>query len=492
MYFWKQFAGLVSRPSFRNTGISLITLVLALTPLALTRGEESGGGSPKLTGYADPAGLLQIFDQNGRLDLTSTFFQNLGTNGRTCGTCHQPSDAMSVSAAHIQARFDATQGLDPIFRTVDGSVCDHGIDTSTVKGRSAAYLLLRTRGLIRIAIAPAASDFQVMSVVNPYGCGDTDTLSMYRRPLPAANLRFLTTIMWDGRESTDLPTLPINGGNYPGSLISDLEHQALDATLGHAQGLPPGPTATQQQAIMAVEFGLSAAQGEDRQAEDLDHDGAHGGPRAIARQKFYVGTNDPVGLDPANPVPFSFNTKIFDLYDAWHDSDNPRQQAIARGQAIFNTKTFKITGVAGLNGTTFSNGVVGPQSITSTCGICHDTPNLGNHSVSAPLNIGVADPPGGNNSLDTSYLPVITICQKPALTTCVQTTDPGRALITGKFADVGKFKGPILRGLAARAPYFHNGSAQTLDDIVEFYDSRFHIGFTAQEKADLIAFLSAL
>ena len=156
------------------------------------------------------------------------------------------------------------------------------------------------------------------------------------------------------------------------------------------------------------------------------------------------------------------------------------------------SKTFTITNVQGLNGTTFPNGVTGPQSIVSTCGICHDSPNIGNHSVAAPLNIGVADVPGGNNVLDTSYLPVISICQKPSLVNCVQTTDPGRAMVTGNFADVGKFKGPILRGLAARAPYFHNGSAQTLEDAVEFYDARFHIGFTTQEKADLVAFLKAL
>ena len=65
-------------------------------------------------------------------------------------------------------------------------------------------------------------------------------------------------------------------------------------------------------------------------------------------------------------------------------------------------------------------------------------------------------------------------------------------VITGKFADIGKFKGPVLRGLAARAPYFHNGSAQSLEDVVSFYDARFHIGLTAQEKADLTAFLYAL
>jgi cytochrome c peroxidase len=71
-------------------------------------------------------------------------------------------------------------------------------------------------------------------------------------------------------------------------------------------------------------------------------------------------------------------------------------------------------------------------------------------------------------------------------------TDPGRALITGQCADIGKLKGPILRGLAARAPYFHNGSAATLQDVIEFYDQRFSIGLTDQDKADLAAFLNSL
>jgi cytochrome c peroxidase len=71
-------------------------------------------------------------------------------------------------------------------------------------------------------------------------------------------------------------------------------------------------------------------------------------------------------------------------------------------------------------------------------------------------------------------------------------TDIGRAMITGECADIGKTKGPVLRGLAARAPYFHNGSAATLNDVVEFYEQRFHIGLTVQQKSDLVAFLNSL
>jgi hypothetical protein len=108
--------------------------------------------------------------------------------------------------------FALTGGTDPLFRTVDGSNCDHNIDTSTVTGRAQAYSLLTSRGLIRIAIAvPAGAEFKVTGVYNPYGCNDTATLSMYRRPLPATNLKYLNTVMWDGRESTPPITQKITG-----------------------------------------------------------------------------------------------------------------------------------------------------------------------------------------------------------------------------------------------------------------------------------------
>src|SRR5690242_6740156 len=168
-------------------GMFAISAGALFVPFTLTlRGE--GPSLPKEASFPDPSGVVRVDNQNGNIDLSGPFFQNLDTNGRTCGTCHQPSDGMTVSAAHIQARFNATQGLDPIFRTNDGSNCDHNIDVSTVDGRAAAYSLLRTRGLIRISLAlPATRDFEVTSVHNPYGCNETDTLSIYRRPLPGAN-----------------------------------------------------------------------------------------------------------------------------------------------------------------------------------------------------------------------------------------------------------------------------------------------------------------
>lgn len=234
---------------------------------------------------------------------------------------------------------------------------------------------------------------------------------------------------------------------------------------------------------MNFETSLRTAQAIDFQAGVLSANGAMGGPVALASQAFFVGINDSFPASFGfNPSGSPFNPVVFALFDAWQNSRIPARASIARGQALFATKPINITGVAGIND------VLNVPSLPGTCGTCHDSPNVGDHSFPAPLNIGVGDL---TSTLDVSYLPVFTLRNNSTGAT-VQTTDPGRALITGLWADVGKVKGPILRGLAARAPYFHNGSASSLDDVMEFYDKRFNIGFTAQEKADLIAFLKSL
>jgi hypothetical protein len=439
---------------------------------------------PNLFPFPNGSGIGQTFNANpqGEIDLTGPFFQSLGTNGRTCGSCHKPDQAWSISADATRLTFLLSEGKDPIFRRNDGANCDHNIDLSTLAGRKAAYSLLTSRGLIRVAMTPPAdAEFSVVSVNNPYGCGELDSISTYRRPLPTSNLRFLSAVMWDGRESTPPATQKIAFTTNPGDLIADLEHQSVSATEGHAQGTIP-LTAAQQKAIVDFELSLYTSQSLTWQAGDLRAQGASGGPRKLATQEFFVGINDPLG---GNPKGTAFTSNVFDLFDAWQNnagSSANGRASVLRGQKLFNTKRINITGVAGLNDD------LNVPVIPGTCGTCHDAPNAGNHSVALAINIGVADVAG---LLDTGYLPVVTLRNK-ATGALVQTTDPGRALVTGKWADIGKFKGPVLRGLAPRAPYFHNGSAGTLEEVVEFYDARFAAGFTAQEKHDLVNFLRAL
>ena len=464
----------------------LRTMTVAVVVAGL--GALHGQSLPNLFPFPNASGLLATYNAGGgSIDLNNPFFQSLGTNGRSCASCHRPGQGWSISPAEVKFRFEVTQGLDPIFRTNDGSNCDHNIDTSTVAGRRKAYSLLLSRGLIRIAIqTPAGAEFDVVGVANPYGCGDPATLSMYRRPLPTANLRFLSTLMWDGRESsTQTGTQKIAFPTNPADLLFDLAHQSVDATNGHEQGSTP-LTPQQQQAIVNFEMALTTAQAYDYRAGALNANGATGGPAVIATQTvpaFFIGINDPLG---GNPKGIPFTPVVFNLFDGWAkqpfaDPGNARAQ-ILRGQTLFNSKPIQITGVGGLNDD------LNVASIPGTCGTCHDSPNAGNHSVSAPLNIGAGDL---DSSLDVSYLPVITL-QNRTTHEIKRTTDPGRAMITGLWKDVGRLKGPILRGLASRAPYFHNGSADSLDDVLDFYNKRFNIGLTPQEKKDLIAFLNTL
>src|SRR6266436_901614 len=502
---------------FKRNIISTVFLAVAtLLAIGALNGQQITF-IPNGTFFGNPGGASETHSTTGGgMDLTGPFFQSLGTNGRSCGTCHQPSDAMSVAAANVQQRFSLTQGQDPIFRTVDGSNCNHSIDVSTLAGRSAAYSLLRTRGLIRIAIAvPASADYQVVSVNNPYGCNESDVVSMYRRPLPSTNLRFLSAVMFDGRESTPATgTTKILYSNYPTSLLNDLAHQSVDATINHAQGDGARPTPAEQQQIVNFEMALFTAQTIGNYAGRLDAHGANGGPVALTTQPFFLSINSSVNpLVPTLETPgglvtpgdHGFTPAIFNPFDAWatQPSTSPRA-AVARGQAIFNSRPINITGVAGINDVASAGGLVkdGIPSLQGTCGTCHDTPNVGNHSFPTPLNIGTGDPSPSSSSvnlggLDVSYLPAITVCKTDLVTggptsICKTTTDLGQALIDGRFDHVGKIKGPILRGLSARAPYFHNGSAQTLLDAVQFYEGRFGLVLTPQEESDLVAFLSVL
>jgi cytochrome c peroxidase len=280
---------------------------------------------------SDPSGSIATTQPGGATQTSqNAFFANLGTNNRTCFTCHEPQTGWSVSAASGQARFNASQGSDPIFRLVDGATCPTN-DVSTVTAQQTAYSLLLNKGLIRIGLpVPTNAEYQIVSVVDPYGCNTnpftgltnygyngptTGIVSVYRRPLPSTSLGFLTTIMWDGREPS-------------------LTSQAIDATLIHAQAIA-GPTTAQQQQIVNFESGIFTAQVQDNSAQNLKALGADGGPDALAAllPGFIPGVNDPFGGH--------FSSQIFDLFQAWEDIGgggpvNAARQSIARGEDLFN------------------------------------------------------------------------------------------------------------------------------------------------------------
>jgi hypothetical protein len=291
----------------------------AMFPQAPTQQPANFPFLPQYQSDPDENGAMGTYQPNGATVVAaSPFFRSLGTNGRTCFTCHQPQNGWALSAGSAQKRFDADP-TDPLFRLVDGAVCP----SADLSNPSAAYALLLKRGLIRIGLPMQdAMQFQITGVQDdPYNCSTNPVtgltgaksgfLSFYRRPLPSTNLNVLTSIMWDGREP-------------------DLFHQAVDATLGHAEGknAPPAPL---QKQIVSLEGcttamtsaacsgipageGMVTAQDTDNSAGDLTANGATGGPLTLADaiDDFYLHINDPFAGGGQ-----SFNPVIFTRYSAW-------------------------------------------------------------------------------------------------------------------------------------------------------------------------------
>jgi hypothetical protein len=484
-------------------------------PAAMGSPRPKGPGSavipaviPRTETDRDPSGLVGSVNQDGPTTTEdNAFFQPLGLNGRTCASCHLPENGMSVSAAGVRDRFAKTQGRDPIFAPVDGADCPNrvpGSETSPSpyfggrlgKGHDlrGAYSLLLARGVFRVFLPmPAGAEYTISVVSDPYTCNTdpsyaldpadrtTRIVSVYRRPLMSANLGLVTTtappagprgnIMWDGREPS-------------------LESQARDATFIHAQR-DPAPAvqgdvpASALEEIVAFESGFFSAQISDKRARDLTDDGAKGGPLVLA------GITPAV---PATPVP------TFDEFAAWAGSlSGPppvaaQRASVARGEAIFNTREFTIANLAGFNDLP---GIANPAP-GQTCATCHDLPHGGSNFLRGNQRaLGTAgDSPDFGGPVPSPDLPIFALTCAGNIgfhqKTTVQTNDPGLALITGKCADIGKFTVPPLRALAARAPYFHGGSAATLPDLVSAYNKRFSIGLSDQEKQDLANFLAAL
>ena len=459
----------------------------------------------------DPSGVLGTVNLSGPTHTDGPFFQSLGTNGRSCSTCHVAAQAFSFSAAGARERFEQSQGRDPLFAAVDGANC-----TTVQPEDPAGHSLVVQNGLIRVGLKlPANAQYTISVVHDPYGCaitpdpnGGQPTLSVYRRPLPTTNLVFLSTVMFDGRETI----APLNNGQtFQPNLIADLTHQATDATLIHAQAAQP-PTAAQLAGIVGFEMALFTAQERDHRAGQLAAREAHGGPFHLANQAYYPGINDSLGADPTGKA---FDSTAMTLFAPWvnlqgaDDGEAERRdaarRAIAAGEQLFNSAPLQITNVRGLN----DNAALGkPQSFVGHCTSCHDTPDVGNHSLPLPLDIGTAHTPLPGMESDPAIsaavaklsmpdLPVYLIsgCPNPFAPgepESFYTSDPGKALITGQCSDFNRIKGPILRGLAARAPYFHNGAAANLGEVVNFYDQRFGMQLTDEQKSELVAFLNSL
>lgn len=325
--------------------------------------------------------------------------------------------------------------------------------------------MLLNKANIRVGIRiPVDEEFFLVDADDLYGYASETELSLFRLPMPTTNLKFLNAVMWEGRETTLDPISAdcIYETTTCFSPVSfDLGTQANNATLGHAESLQES-TVEERQAIVEFE-GLFTAQIYDWRTGKLIESNASGGPEALVNQEYYFGINDTLSGDYRTKE--SFNPIVMSVYDAWNRFASASKSSsvkrntrasIARGQALFNTKPIMISGVKGINDD------LGISVLPGTCSTCHNIPNAGNYFIPMPMDIGISD-----ESRRTPDMPLYTLQNKSTGET-IKTTDPDCALITGKWEDVGRFKGPILRSVASRPPYFHNGAAADLPAVANF------------------------
>jgi hypothetical protein len=466
--------------------VLVVSRLVVLSVLLLSAFGLAGTVIAQTTGTfqsTDQFGHLETFTTAGTIDKTNPFFQSLGTNGRTCATCHIQASAWSIQPSDVTRVFNATQGLDPLFASVDG-VDNPTLPMNTLAQRKANTTMIQTRGVFRIDLPlpqPPNAEFVLVDVNDPYKYiqPGSSHLSLYRRPLPSTNLSLLTGVMWDQRNTIQPITTTNTTAQNIANVHTDVDQTTISATMTHAQGTAP-PTAAQIAAIDAFEFGLFTAQANSTTASTLSGQGATGGSVAVSTTPFFVGINDSAGA--------TFTTTMT-LFAPWAnltgtDQISQARLSIARGETLFNTLPITITTAAPVPGLNGPGDPFDGQQMVVTCSTCHDTPNIGSHSVPLMLNTGVAQL---TNPVKPSY-----VLRNISTSATITVSDPGLAMLTGKWNDIGKFKVPVLRGLAGRAPYFHDGEGASLGGVIVFYEVRFNFTIPPQDIQDLTNFLESL
>ena len=519
-----------------NRSINLCVFLLACTATTLLMAETPSRSAEKLREWWWPPGDGRVFpayveydNELGRLGIVNAngpietaghpFFEPLGTNGRACVSCHQPADGMSLSVASIRQIWEATNGTDPIFAPIDGMNCPN-----LPPGDPASHSLLLERGLFRIALPwppigddgqPIEPEFTLEVVRDPTGCntdpvygidGERREISVYRRPRPAANLRYVVSTRFGvspfiGKTgmlaAVDPETgLPVNMNMMADAREPTLKTQAQSAARTHMEVAKP-LTPEQLEKIREFELQLYAAQVYSNGAGRLDEpDGPSGlGPRALERgQDGVLGNNTTRYVIP-------MENKWANLPEGDTPEERERnayRESVQRGHDVFFFRTFWIRDAMHIN----TVGLGNPAK--RTCATCHGMHMTGMDTANGWMDLGTTnhpwalEPPEDPWAKKLPELPLFKItCREdlpphPFYGRVIYTQDPGRALISGKCEDVGAIVMQQFRGLAARAPYFSNGSAATLRELVDFYDRRFNMRLTEQERIDLVNFLSVL
>lgn len=369
--------------------------------------------APESTGTAESASTSAL--KKGE----KSFDHTLPTgNGRACSTCHVEADGFALTPAHVQARL-AKLGEgedDPLFRHIDADDpnCDDGHSEET-RGQPACTYARLSQGLVRVTLPLPAT-------VAIEGQPDVREVSVWRSVPTIENVALTVPYLQDGRAD-----VPADTGGSTLALLPNanalLQIQAEGAAIGHMQ--------------------------------------------------FKKEINDSFA-----------NIAVYEL----DQFSSPGVRHVAEEIAAGHTPKRAYQGT-GTNVSPFSDGLLsndelaGQQKFEFRCGACHG----GNRTVDGFLNTGT-NTHFHEVSVSLRNLPALPVytwvITKPGgVVVKAASPDPGRLLITGTVGNpcgvgcVGRnfegFDTPALYGVGRTAPYFHDNSAATLEDVLVQYNFHF-------------------
>ena len=386
-------------------------------------GQAQGNGTIKLNCEQGPCDQVA----RGRAAFNDGNPNALGGNGRACADCHMPSENFQLSPVIARARFEALMAKlevnknadDPLFRPVDA-------DDFRVNGENANnYSNLVDNGLVRVTL-PLPPNVRLLDPVTGEPTDETTT-DLFRAVMPVMNVAMTgpdaVAPIWPPAPRVPILGLDPNGPNRQGGYQHDarfgtLQEQARGALIAHAQ-VSVEPPAEMLDALAAFQQTLFSSPGVERLAA------------AIA--------------SGSTPLP---------------DPDPELTELEQRGKVVFNRACAQCHG-----------GSLHPSTSTPEAAIVR--PIVRYHNIQTacprPATDGFLPCPQRLSRNARTYR--ITLAN--GATQTFTTSDPGRLLLTGQIADLGVMDVTQLRGISRTAPYFHNNSAATLEEVLDHYDAFF-------------------
>lgn len=364
----------------------------------------------------------------GRKAFTDRNLNQLGGNGRSCADCHMPSEGFQLSPMAARARFDALREKleqnknadDPLFRPVDA-------DDFRINGENAIdFSNLLDNGLVRVTM-PLPLNVKLIDPATGQPSEET-SVDLWRAVMPVLNVAItgpdgVLPIWPPGAPRPPIMGQDPNGPNRQGGYQHDarfgtLQEQARGALFAHAQVSVEPP---------------------QRMLDDL----------AAFQQTLFSSPQVEVLADAilSSSTPFP-------------DPDPELNELEQQGKVIFNRACAQCHG-----GTTHPSGSTPETSFVR--------PIVRYHNIQTACPRPTTD----------GYLPcperLARNARRYRITLAngtfqfVTTSDPGRLLLTGQPADLGVMDITQLRGISRTAPYFHNNSAATLEEVIDHYAAFF-------------------